>query len=76
MSLKSLEFLNKVSADLNNKAIEMLNKEKNLYYVGVAATSKIMSELIEHEINIEKGATKPPEKIDKVINNMINKDVK
>lgn len=76
MSLKSLEFLNKVSADLNNKAIEMLNKEKKLYYVGVAATSKIMSELIEHEINIEKGATKPPEKIDEIIKNMINKDVK
>lgn len=76
MSLKSLEFLNKVSADLNNKAIEMLNKEKNLYYVGVAATSKIMSELIEYEINIEKGVIKPPEKIDEIIKNMINKDVK
>lgn len=76
MSLKSLEFLNKVSAGLNNKAVEMLGKERNLYYVGVAATSKIMSELIEHEINIEKGDTKPPEKIDEVINNMINKGVK
>lgn len=76
MSLKSLEFLNKVSAGLNNKAVEMLDKERNLYYVGVAATSKIMSELIEHEINIEKGDTKPPEKIDEIINNMINKDVK
>lgn len=76
MSLKSLEFLNKVSISLNSKAIEMLSKERNLYYVGVAATSKIMSELIEHEINIEKGETKPPEKIDEIINNMINKDVK
>lgn len=76
MSLKSLEFLNKVSISLNSKAIEMLSKERNLYYVGVAATSKIMSELIEHEINIEKGDIKPPEKIDEIINNMINKDVK
>ncbi len=76
MSLKSLEFLNKVSINLNSKAVEMLDKERNLYYVGVAATSKIMSELIEHEINIEKGDIKPPEKIDEIINNMINKDVK
>lgn len=76
MSLKSLEFLNKVSINLNSKAVEMLDKERNLYYVGVAATSKIMSELIEHEINIERGETKPPEKIDEIINNMINKDVK
>lgn len=76
MSLKSLEFLNKVSISLNSKAVEMIDKERNLYYVGVAATSKIMSELIEHEINIEKGGIKPPEKIDEIINNMINKDVK
>lgn len=76
MSLKSLEFLNKVSISLNSKAVEMLDKERNLYYVGVAATSKIMSELIEHEINIEKGGIKPLEKIDEIINNMINKDVK
>ena len=76
MSLKSLEFLNKVSINLNNKAFEMFDKEKNLYYMGVATTSKIMNELIEHEIRLEKGEIKPPESIDKIINNMINKGVK
>lgn len=76
MSLKTLEFLNEVSTNINKKAIEMMNKGENPYYRGVATTSKFMSDVIEHEISLEKGNTNPPESIDKIISNMINKGAK
>ena len=70
MSLASLEYLYKVSNHLNECAQDEIRKNGfNGYYVGVAAATHTLNELLEHEIEIAKGNVLEPKPIADIIRN-------